>query len=119
MCLRDSLGTVNSEYYEKFAIGDEEESYALRTLGKASGNAGDSLRTHHGMKFSTYNRDNDRDKRNCAETFTGAWWYRDCHDSNLAGVYNDNSPGKGINWRSFRGTDYSLQYAAMLIRPRK
>jgi len=78
--LKDSQGAVKTEHYEKFAIGDEEESYALRTLGKASGSAGDSLRTHHGMKFSTYNRDNDLDpKRHCAEVYA-AWWYRACHD---------------------------------------
>lgn len=79
--LEDSQGNSSSEIYEKFAIGGEEESFALRTLGRASGDAGDSLRNHHGMKFSTYNRDNDIEpNRHCAEVYTAAWWYRGCHD---------------------------------------
>ncbi|KAH8293179.1 hypothetical protein KR044_010116, partial [Drosophila immigrans] len=50
-------------------------------LGKATGTAGDSLRTHHGMKFTTRDRDNDVDtKKNCGAHYTAAWWYRHCHD---------------------------------------
>ncbi|KAL7740844.1 hypothetical protein ACLKA6_013691 [Drosophila palustris] len=110
--LGDFQGNVTYEIYEKFAIGDEDESFALGTLGRASGDAGDSLRKHHGMRFSTFDRDNDREpNKHCAEFYTAAWWYRGCHDSNLAGVYNNNSTGRGINWRSFRGVDYSLQNA--------
>ncbi|XP_034474858.1 ficolin-1-like [Drosophila innubila] len=118
--LGDYQGNSSYEAYEKFAIGGEEELFALRTLGKASGDAGDSLRKHHGMQFSTYDRDNDREpNKHCAEFYTAAWWYRGCHDSNLAGVYNTNTTGRGINWRSFRGVEYSLKSAVMLIRPRK
>ncbi|XP_034475301.1 ficolin-1-like [Drosophila innubila] len=72
------------------------------------------------MKFSTFDRKNDNSSsRHCAEKFTGAWWYNDCHYSNLAGNYNDNTMGKGVNWEHFRGPRYSLKTAIMLIRPRK
>ncbi|KAL7741414.1 hypothetical protein ACLKA6_000742 [Drosophila palustris] len=117
--LEDFEGHEKFEKYEKFAIGDEDEQYALHTLGQASGTAGDSLKRHHAMKFSTYDRDNDRYPKNCAEEFTGAWWYQGCHDSHLAGKYKDNTHGKGINWKDFRGWDYSLKRAVMMIRPRK
>ncbi|KAM8717572.1 hypothetical protein ACLKA7_004293 [Drosophila subpalustris] len=115
----DFEGTKTFEVYEKFAIGDEDEQYALRTLGTANGTAGDSLRRQHGMRFSTLDRDNDLHEKNCAVLFTGAWWYKDCHDCNLAGRYKDNAFGKGINWHTFRGKEYSLKRAVMMIRPRK
>ena len=41
---------------------------------------GDSLNEHVGMKFSTYDADNDLDNTlNCAAYFTGGWWYAHCH----------------------------------------
>ncbi|KAH8403213.1 hypothetical protein KR222_007808, partial [Zaprionus bogoriensis] len=57
--LEDFEGDVRYQTYEKFAIGDEEESYVLHTLGKSSGTAGDSLTSHHTMKFTTADRHND------------------------------------------------------------
>lgn len=78
--LEDFEGQVKQEIYEKFAIGNEQEMFALNTLGSPSGTAGDSLKLHHGMKFSTFDHDNDRDSnRHCAELFTGGWWYNACH----------------------------------------
>ncbi|XP_034472950.1 microfibril-associated glycoprotein 4-like [Drosophila innubila] len=105
------------ETYDDFAIGNNVEQYVL-SLGKARGTAGDSLTRQKGMKFSTFDRDNDIDAANCAERFTGAWWYEKCHDSQLTGKYNDPTWGKGVNWDSFRGPNYSLKKAVMMIRPR-
>ncbi|XP_034471729.1 ficolin-1-like [Drosophila innubila] len=108
------------ESYDDFAIGNEDQQYVLHTLGKAHGTAGDSLDYQRGMKFSTFDRDNDKDStRHCAEKYTGAWWYNECHYSNLAGKYNDKSYSSGVNWYHFRGYEYSLKTAVMMIRPRK
>ncbi|XP_034489359.1 microfibril-associated glycoprotein 4-like [Drosophila innubila] len=120
--LEDFEGETRFEKYEEFAIGDEDHKYVLHTLGKASGTAGDSLTHHRGKKFSTFDRDNDDWKEgNCAEVSTGAWWYFDymCHFGNLAGVYNDTSKRKGVNWYTFRGWYYSNKRAIMMIRPKK
>ncbi|XP_034490318.1 ficolin-1-like [Drosophila innubila] len=117
--LEDFEGEERFELYDRFAIGDEDEQYILHTLGKATGTAGDSLSEHRGMKFTTYDRDNDNSTGgNCAIYSTGAWWYNNCHKSNLAGKYKDNSWAVGINWSTYKGFLYSLKRAVMMIRPR-
>ncbi|XP_034100119.1 microfibril-associated glycoprotein 4-like isoform X1 [Drosophila albomicans] len=117
--VEDFKGDERYELYSEFAIGSELDAYNLHTLGEATGNAGDSLRHHHNHKFSTFDRDNDDDPRNCAQLYTGAWWHVGCHHSQLTGTYNNVESGMGVNWFHFRGHIYSLKRALMMIRPKK
>lgn len=65
--------------YDNFKIGNESTEYKLLSLGEYTGNAGDAMRIDEGMKFTTYDRDNDRMlDRNCAQFAHGAWWYKSC-----------------------------------------
>ena len=74
------------------------------------------------MQFSTKDKDNDPSAiYNCAQTFKGAWWYRDCHRSNLNGLYlkgTHSTFADGVNWHSFRGYYYSLKRAEMKVKPK-
>ncbi|KAM8718061.1 hypothetical protein ACLKA7_004721 [Drosophila subpalustris] len=117
--LEDNDGDEAFEMYDAFAIGDEEEQYILHKVGNASGTAGDSLGWHRGKKFSTYDRDNDIGKGNCAVARTGGWWYGNCHHCKLTGTYDDNTKGMGIIWRDFRDSTISLKTAVMMIRPKE
>ena len=54
--------------------------------------------------------------------YKGAWWYEDCHDSNLMGLPHrgrHSSHGDGINWKTFKGWNYSLAKAIMMVKPAK
>ncbi|KAM9517879.1 tenascin isoform 5-T5 [Salvelinus alpinus] len=113
--LRDNGKSAYAQY-DKFTIAEPRSRYKLY-LGKYSGTAGDSLIYHHGRPFSTYDNDNDIAVTNCALSYKGAFWYKNCHRVNLMGKYGDNSHSKGINWFHWKGHEYSIQFVEMKIRP--
>ncbi|XP_034766313.2 microfibril-associated glycoprotein 4-like [Acipenser ruthenus] len=122
--LQDFEGKRAYAFYSSFAlsayaISGETDGYTLSVYGFGNGGAGDSLSSHSGRKFSTFDRDQDGASFNCAMEFRGAFWYHDCHSANLNGVYyqgNSTLHGKGIHWVTWRGLDYSLKGAEMKIR---
>ncbi|XP_030387348.1 ficolin-1-like [Scaptodrosophila lebanonensis] len=122
--MEDFEGERKHAKYEGFAIGSENQNYALNVLGKYSGNAGDSLSPQKNANFTTHDQDNDSYEKNCAVLYTGAWWYTKCHSSNLNGqylhgAYNQSLYAKGVVWKSFRGHNYSLKLVQMMIRPKR
>ncbi|XP_058121131.1 angiopoietin-1-like [Anopheles ziemanni] len=118
--LEDFEKNITYGKYEQFAIGGENEQYKIQKLKSFVGSAGDSFMAE-GMRFSTYDFDNDRFDQNCAAVTHGAWWYKSCGDSNLNGLYL-NGPTlekTGIFWYTFRGYNYSLKKTRMMIRRRE
>nr|XP_022314587.1 ficolin-2-like [Crassostrea virginica] len=112
--LRDQAGNWAFAGYRNFFIGGPGTSYTLDE-SEYYGNAGDSLAVQNGMKFTTYDRDNDMSPSNCAVSFKGAWWHRSCHYSNLNGLYGMNT-SKGIIWFHWKGYNYSLKQTKMMVR---
>ncbi|ALC40942.1 CG9500 [Drosophila busckii] len=118
--LEDFDGNSRYALYDDFAISTDDKFYELQKLGSYSGDAGDSLKYHLNRRFSTF--DNSRDNK-CSSDRMGAWWYRDCTDSNLFGMYLDGAIEsrlnlKGITWYSWRGSKYSYKTMLMMVRPR-
>ncbi|KAM8871454.1 fibrinogen C domain-containing protein 1-like [Synchiropus picturatus] len=113
-------------HYADFSVGQdsvnpEEDGYPL-IVDQYSGTAGDSLLKHSGMRFTTKDRDHDQSENNCASYYQGAWWYRNCHTSNLNGQYlagGHASYADGVEWSSWTGWQYSLKFTEMKIRPRR
>ena len=107
--------------YGSFYVGTDAEKFALN-IGEFSGTAGDSMSVHNGMKFSAtdrYGADNDLFYLSCARRFRGPWWYNACHTSHLNGRYGDNACGKGINWMTWKGYQYSLKESSMKVKPKQ
>ena len=115
--LEDWNGVRVYAKYGKFKVGDEQAKYRLE-VGSYSGTAGDSIiSAHNNMAFSTKDRDNDIWSSNCAVRFTGAWWYSNCHHSNLNGKYlGRKSDNRGALWDGFRSS-LSLKFTEMKLRP--
>lgn len=125
----------HAEYNVK--VGPEAEGFPLR-VSSYMGDAGDALvqgqanmgsyLSHSDMKFSTFDRDNDKWEENCAEKYGGGWWYNNCLSANLNGIYykgGQSDPGSkvpseienGIVWLPYKPAAYSLKVVRMKIRP--
>jgi len=89
-------------------------------VGSYSGTAGDSLKERGNYSaFSTKDRDNDEaDSFDCAASNIGAWWYKNCHYSNLNGKYlgEGKIDSRSTLWFGFRGWR-SLKFTEMKLRP--
>ncbi|XP_028270785.1 tenascin isoform X2 [Parambassis ranga] len=113
--LRDK-GETAYAHYDKFSVSEPRTRYKVH-VGGYGGTAGDSMTYHHGRPFSTYDHDNDIAVTNCALSYKGAFWYKNCHRVNLMGRYGDNSHSKGVNWFHWKGHEHSIEFAEMKIRP--
>jgi len=120
--LQDFEGNSAYAQYSSFSVGDSASKYTLSETGYTE-TAGDSLtegpHVHNGQPFSTRDQDNDIYGGNCAQEFKGGWWYADCHVSNLNGLYHGGSHSSfadGMNWRTWKGYQYSLKFTEMKLR---
>ncbi|XP_026185414.1 fibrinogen-like protein 1 [Mastacembelus armatus] len=130
--MEDFDGNQRYAEYKNFKVADEKDHYRL-TFGAYVGTAGDALSgrfqlgvsewaSHQGMKFSTYDLDNDNYKGNCAQEDKGGWWFNKCHSAHLNGMYYPNGhysalTDNGVVWYTWRGWWYSLKTSIMKLRP--
>ncbi|KAM4760786.1 ficolin-1-like isoform 3-T3 [Cyanocitta cristata] len=118
--LRDFENNYYFAKYASFRVLGESEKYRLVLGDFLGGNAGDSFSYHRDMPFSTTDQDNDMSSFNCATEYKGAWWYNDCHYSNLNGMYwmgPHGSYADGINWKTGKEYHYSYKRTEMKFRP--
>ncbi|XP_026546006.1 tenascin-X-like, partial [Notechis scutatus] len=102
--------------YQNFRVDPPADHYRLH-LGSYHGTAGDALSYHSGNVFSTRDRDPNRVIIPCAISYRGAWWYRNCHYTNLNGLYANNRDQQGVNWFNWKGFEFSIPFTEMKLRP--
>ncbi|XP_062265534.1 tenascin-X isoform X2 [Platichthys flesus] len=111
--LRDGDDSVFAKY-STFAVA--RRNYRL-SVGGYSGDAGDSLSYHNNRVFSTKDRDPSPFITRCAMSYRGGWWYQNCHQANLNGLYGIDVKHQGIIWTSWKGKDTSIAFTEMKMRP--
>ncbi|XP_017313407.1 fibrinogen alpha chain [Ictalurus punctatus] len=133
------LDWAGNEAYAEYnvQVGSETEGFQLN-VSSYTGDAGDALvqglantgsfLSHAGMKFSTFDRDNDKWEESCAKIYGGGWWYNNCQSANLNGIYYKGGKydraskipyevENGVVWLPYKPADYSLKVVRMKIRP--
>jgi len=109
--------------YDHFKVGPPA-NYVLTVGGfnDALSTLGDGMtRDNNGMKFSTKDRDQDRSPGNCAQMYTGGWWYNHCTSAHLTGMHTETRSQIGSKqifyyYGGERGTGYdSWAEAEMLL----
>ncbi|XP_053112802.1 fibrinogen gamma chain isoform X2 [Hemicordylus capensis] len=138
--LEDWSGQKSRADYFNFKVGSEADKYRLSYTYFIDGDAGDAFdgfdfgvdpsdkffTSHNGMQFSTYDHDNDKSERNCAEEDGSGWWMNKCHAAHLNGKYyqggvyteKDASPAgydNGITWATWRSQWYSMKKTTMKV----
>uniref|UniRef100_T1JPK2 Fibrinogen C-terminal domain-containing protein n=1 Tax=Strigamia maritima TaxID=126957 RepID=T1JPK2_STRMM len=114
--LEDFEGNKRWAAYSKFQILNERNNYKLIIDGY-SGDAGDGLKHSTSGLFTTYDKN---DVNRCSELYKGGWWYMNCHEANLNGLYlkgKHTSHADGVDWQPWLGYKYSLKITEMKIRP--
>ena len=120
--------------YDSFKIGNKSSDYKIH-FGKFKGNIGNAMNMPkwadlNGMKFTTYDRDNDLDQfENCADSLRGGWWHKKCSAANLNGLFPQFQAGnhstlleghkqllKWITWAQGSGVIRNITYSEMKLR---
>ncbi|XP_063066876.1 microfibril-associated glycoprotein 4-like [Engraulis encrasicolus] len=104
--------------YSSFSVDPEQLDYTLHLGTYVGGEAGDALKKPNGMKFSTYDKDQDTYDKNCASQFMGGFWYQRCSDANPNGLYipDSRSPHGNVHvrWDTWSGS--SVKTISMKMR---
>ncbi|KAF4081751.1 hypothetical protein AMELA_G00164710 [Ameiurus melas] len=103
-------------HYSTFSVDTMKKHYMMRVSGY-SGTAGDSLTYHDKRPFSTFDRDPQPFITRCAMSYRGGWWYKNCHEANLNGLYNTNINHQGVIWTTWKGKEFSIPFTEMKLRP--
>ncbi|KAG1926037.1 tenascin-like [Pimephales promelas] len=128
--------------YSSFSVDSAKKHFTIRVSGY-SGTAGDAMSYHNTRPFSTRDRDPQPFITRCAMSYRGGWWYKNCHEANLNGLYNTSTNHQecvcecvpnchkanlnrlyntstnhqGVIWMQWKGKDFSIPFTEMKFRP--
>ena len=113
-----TIDIEDSHYYDNYGYRRSRTKHISKaymlSIGDYSGTAGDSLRDSDGQAFSTWDKDLDTSPGNCAEEYSGGWWFVGCGYTCLNGQWGAGS-NKGMEWRDLTG-GRAVSFSEMKIR---
>uniref|UniRef100_A0A1I8I341 Fibrinogen C-terminal domain-containing protein n=1 Tax=Macrostomum lignano TaxID=282301 RepID=A0A1I8I341_9PLAT len=110
--------------YSSFSVDSEDSKFQVSISGfSGSSGLGDCMAICNGMKFSTFDSDNDINPGSCSASYKGGWWYGTCHCTNPNGLYFysptalNTAPAyaKSVCWSNPFGYYYSMKEFEMLL----
>ncbi|KAF1382071.1 hypothetical protein PFLUV_G00160630 [Perca fluviatilis] len=117
MSLRVDLRDKGEAVFAKYSTFELLKRNYKLNVGGYSGTAGDSFSYHNQQVFSTKDRDLAPFITRCAISYRGGWWYKNCHEANLNGVYGIEVHHQGVIWTSWKGKEVSIPFTEMKLRP--
>ncbi|XP_052762160.1 fibrinogen C domain-containing protein 1-A-like [Mya arenaria] len=111
---------IDYAHYKYFTVQDATTKYTMWT--NSDGYEGTLRKTvftlHNGMKFTTYDQDNDAHPTlNCADPHHGAWWFKACYQlGNMNGLFGV-SDSTGLNFHN--GSYIALSESTIKIKMTK
>ncbi|XP_062576804.1 fibrinogen-like protein 1, partial [Saccostrea cucullata] len=90
-------------FCDMYTMGGDSMMHTVTSTGDLSG-----------MKFTTYDRDNDLWTGNCAAYFKGGWWFNNCYCAFLNGAWTPDSWGSP--WYPTVKSGKSVKETLMMIR---
>lgn len=114
-------GETNYIIMDGFWIEDESNGYKLHLGQHLEGNAAHSVDMFYsnGMKFSTFDRDNDVFNKNCALKFLSGYWHNKCRLISPNAPYLQPSKcvyKKGIHWARWKTYYVCLKEISISIK---
>lgn len=100
----------------QYILDDAVSNYTIH-LKMQSGEANSAVDEHIGLRFSTKDHNDGNLDPNCAQDYTGGWWFSICGDINLNGKSIQSRPRKkGSHWKpgkrttSFKSSKISISH---------
>ncbi|XP_069128975.1 angiopoietin-related protein 7-like [Argopecten irradians] len=113
-------GTKGYAQYSTFQVANEDQNYRLSVKGFSGSVSRDAFGFHDGSGFSTY--DKDVSQLNCATAYQCGWWFKNCYDANLNGLYKTaarTGDNNAMLWKYFPSSHIvctPLKKTKMMIR---
>ncbi|XP_061187095.1 fibroleukin-like [Saccostrea echinata] len=112
-----TAGATLYERYDQFYITVEADGYRIQLTGNTTGSLGDSMRVSwpnwniNGMKFSTFDRDNDMWTGGVCGHREGGWWFNECGLTFL-----NSDPIQNVLWDPVLSSKTQVRETMMMIK---
>lgn len=82
-------GSFEHAHYKVFTVHDATTAYRMNVDAFGyEGSLNELFSIHNDMQFTTFDRDNDKNDRNCCQLHGGGgWWFESCYKFNPNGLY--------------------------------